>query len=157
LLNHKKKGDYYMSKKKIYVGLSAALLISSLSMSTQAATSVNKQSLMQDTQIVQLHNAAPQSRVSADFAQKLEQDGLDVSTLSAADCAILSRVEADLSPVFGDMGASAFDGRLEQQMADEGEGYGAAPSGVVRRCILIISRTGRVPFFCRMFGFGVPS
>jgi hypothetical protein len=60
-----------MSKKKIYVGLSAALLISSLSMSAQAATSVNKQSLMQDTNVVQLHNAAPQSCVSAVFAEKV--------------------------------------------------------------------------------------
>jgi hypothetical protein len=89
--------------------------------------------------------------VSAGFAQKLEQDGLDVSMLSAADCAILSRVEADLSPVFGDMGASAFDGRLEQQMADEDEIYEGIPSGIVRRCLIILDRTGRIPFFCRFF------
>ncbi|HFB54467.1 MAG TPA: hypothetical protein ENJ46_00965 [Hellea balneolensis] len=76
---------------------------------------------------------------------------MDVRTLPAADCALLRNFDAKQGLVFEGLGVSAFGDRYELgQEAGRGR---RVPRGISRRCEFIIERTGRIPFFCRLFGY----
>jgi hypothetical protein len=137
------------------IGLGAVLTLSIASVSAQAATSVNPVSLKEATPLVQILQSTPQACVSDAFAQLLTQEGVDVMALPATDCTQLQNFEAENGLVFEGMGVSSFGERYQQASHSEGRiKKRRGPAGISRRCFIIQSRTGRLPFFCRVFGFG---